>query len=171
MMLSRWVAALVCGQCLLSAYGSAPLYKLMPLPSFGAEVRDVNVAALVGSIANGDANAVAAGEWLSKTLHQERILVFRDQGSIPWKKQVAFTKLFGTGEMFNETQHTNREPHPANPDHFVATFSNDIRYGATGVGTEGWHVDGNVVSNFISLSFPGPVSYSYPLSRCRYHMP
>ena len=118
---------------------------IYPLPSFGSEVRDVNIVELLESIASGDARAAADARWLADTLHEERILVFRDQGSIPWEAQVAFSAFFATGELFNETLHANRAPHPANPDDRVATFSNDAAHGAVGVGVEGWHVDGNVV--------------------------
>ena len=88
---------------------------LRPLPGFGAEVRDVNLTALVASLAAGDGGASATGAWLGEALHRERLLVFRDQGALAWETQVAFSRLFGSGAVFNETRHANREPHPANP--------------------------------------------------------
>ena len=62
-----------------------------------------------------------------------------------WQDQVRFTELFGPA--FVETSSANRKKHPKTPDPRIGVFSNDPSEGLTGQGTEGWHVDGNVVQN------------------------
>ena len=138
-------SCLFCLALVGGALGGEFQEKLYALPSFGSEVRDLDVPEFVARLEAGEAEAAAEAKWLSEELHRQRLLVFRGQGELPWQSQVAFSKVFGHGRLFNESLHGNRRAHPANPDDLVATFSNDIKYGATGVGVEGWHVDGNVV--------------------------
>lgn len=120
--------------------------EIRPLPSFGSEVVGVDVSAFARMLSGSPEEVAEArrfGRQLRAVLHRERFLAFRGQGDIPWEHQVALTGVFGA--VFNESQHSNRKRHPAVPDDHVAVFSNDPEKGATNVGVEGWHVDGNVV--------------------------
>ena len=49
--------------------------------------------------------------------------------------------------MFSEAKSKNRKSHVMEPDPRIAFFSNNGTIGTTGVGVEGWHVDGNVAEN------------------------
>lgn len=71
-----------------------------------------------------------------------RLLLFRGQ-DLKWQEQIRFTELLG--EPFFETRSINRKKHPKIPDPRLGYFSNDPSEGLKGIGTEGWHVDGNVV--------------------------
>lgn len=135
------------GACVLvcASLASAEL-QLLPLPSFGAEVRNLHVSDLVRRSRGSESEQASAQEDvrnLHRALHNERLLAFRGLGSLPWEDQLAFTTFFGT--VFNESAHSNRAPHPAAPDPHIAVFSNDPANGSVSAGTEGWHVDGNVV--------------------------
>lgn len=133
-------------------------FTTLPIPSFGAEVRGLNVEDLVDRLLGTEQREAALEEVenLRNTLHKERLLVLRQQGDIPWEKQIAFSSYFGT--VFNETSHKNRKRHPAVPDDRIAIFSNDPAKGASGVGVEGWHVDGNVAPTPHGITFIHAVS-------------
>lgn len=71
-----------------------------------------------------------------------RFLLFKNQ-NLPWQEQIHVTSLFGT--PFHETSSINRKKHEKIPDPRLGFFSNDPDVGLTGVGIEGWHVDGNIL--------------------------
>eukprot|EP00933_Yihiella_yeosuensis_P052852 TRINITY_DN50986_c0_g1_i1.p1 TRINITY_DN50986_c0_g1~~TRINITY_DN50986_c0_g1_i1.p1 ORF type:complete len:580 (+),score=85.28 TRINITY_DN50986_c0_g1_i1:41-1741(+) len=173
MAIERFALALVfCIACIdgKTGFSNAKL-DFLPLPSFGVEVRGVSIVDLMRRLdAKEEQREVAMEELreLKQRLFAERLLVFRMQGDIPWQDQIAFSSHFG--EVFNESAHVNREKHPAVPDDRIAYFSNDERYGTRGAGTEGWHVDGNVVDVPHAITFihaasaiPGGDTYFVPL--------
>ena len=120
--------------------------RLLPLPSFGSEVRGVDVTRLAQRLGDpADTGALGQARWLAGALHTERLLAFRGIANLPWEDQIRFTSIFGSGHVFNESCHSNREKHAQAPDDRVAVISNSASAGSTGVGTEGYHIDGNVV--------------------------
>lgn len=131
----------------------------LPLPSFGAEVRGMHVADLVRRAKGSESEQAAARAEIKQirdALHRERVLAFRRLGTLSWEDQLAFSAFFG--EVFNESSHSNRKPHNAIPDPRVAIFSNNPEMGVTGAGTEGWHVDGNVVDVPHAMTFIHAIS-------------
>ncbi|OWF45165.1 uncharacterized protein LOC110457383 [Mizuhopecten yessoensis] len=109
-------------------------YTLRPLTDvFGAEVVDVDLSSLDSSCASA----------LRQEAYMYKFLLFRDQ-DLSWQDQIRFTELMGT--PFMETAAVNRKFHPKVPDGRLGYFSNDPNEGLQGQGTEGWHVDGNIVS-------------------------
>ncbi|XP_060082270.1 uncharacterized protein LOC132561589 [Ylistrum balloti] len=109
-------------------------YTLQPLTDiFGAEVMDINLSSLDESCARA----------LRKEAYMYKFLLFRDQ-DLSWQDQIRFTELLGT--PFVETSAVNRKFHPKVPDARLGYFSNDPDEGLQGQGTEGWHVDGNIVA-------------------------
>ncbi|KAH3777569.1 hypothetical protein DPMN_179016 [Dreissena polymorpha] len=71
-----------------------------------------------------------------------RFLLLREQ-NLTWQDQIRFTELLGT--PFMDALSPNRKKHDAVPDPRIGVFSNDHVEGLRLQGTEGWHVDGNVV--------------------------
>eukprot|EP00040_Diaphanoeca_grandis_P015938 m.81932 g.81932 ORF g.81932 m.81932 type:complete len:509 (-) comp25472_c0_seq2:381-1907(-) len=116
---------------------------ITPLPShaFGAEVHGLQLADI--SFKDRSYLADASMYQLKEALHRHRLLIIRNQISIPWQTQLNLTSQFGS--IFNESRHSNRKPHASIPDPRVARFSNNPEEGLTGIGIEGWHVDGNCV--------------------------
>eukprot|EP00928_Gymnodinium_smaydae_P065183 TRINITY_DN48361_c0_g1_i1.p1 TRINITY_DN48361_c0_g1~~TRINITY_DN48361_c0_g1_i1.p1 ORF type:complete len:534 (+),score=59.24 TRINITY_DN48361_c0_g1_i1:51-1604(+) len=138
---------------------ASPDFSTLPLPSFGAEVRGLHVSELVRLSRGSPSEQAEAKELVTRlraALHAQRILAFRGLGSLSWQDQKAFSALFG--KFFNESAHSNRAPHPAVPDHHVARFSNNPKLGSTSAGTEGWHVDGNVVRVPHAITFIHAIS-------------
>ncbi|XP_069106500.1 (S)-phenoxypropionate/alpha-ketoglutarate-dioxygenase-like [Argopecten irradians] len=109
-------------------------YTLRPVTDvFGAEVLNINLSSL-------DASCASA---LRQEAYMYKFLLFRDQ-DLSWQDQIRFTELLGT--PFVETSAVNRKFHPKVPDARLGYFSNDPSEGLQGQGTEGWHVDGNIVA-------------------------
>ncbi|XP_033727523.1 uncharacterized protein LOC117316851 [Pecten maximus] len=109
-------------------------YTLRPVTDvFGAEVINVDLSSLDASCANA----------LRQEAYMYKFLLFRDQ-DLSWQDQIRFTELFG--RPFEETSSVNRKFHPKVPDGRLGYFSNDPNEGLQGQGTEGWHVDGNIVT-------------------------
>jgi len=109
-------------------------YTLRPLTEvFGAEVLGINV----------DLIDKQCAEKLKQESYMYRFLLFRNQ-ELSWQNQIRFTGLLGT--PFSETKSINRKPHHKIPSEYLGIFSNDPEQGLTGVGIEGWHMDGSITA-------------------------
>lgn len=107
-------------------------YTLTPLTDiFGAKVDGIVLNEIDQECA----------EKMKEEAYMFRFLLFRDQ-DFSWQDQVKFTKTLG--KPFEEGSSINRKTHKKIPDRHLGYFSNDPEEGVTGVGIEGWHVDGNV---------------------------
>ena len=74
-------------------------------------------------------------------VQKHKLLIFKNQGSIPGKRQVAIGEWFGPTEKQTPKGHQ----HTKSPHKHVLRVSNDIQEGNTKVGTAGygWHIDGS----------------------------
>lgn len=87
---------------------------------------------------------------LRLAITKHRIVVMRSQKDFTWEKQLQFTEMLADtvgGHVFEEASSINRKKRPRHAektDSRVAWISNDERRGGRSIGTEGWHVDGNV---------------------------
>ena len=109
---------------LLASHASPMTFTPLPGLPFGAIVTGV----LLGDLRYGDSSTSIVSKALLRGLHHHRLLVFRDQGRLPWASQINLTALFGP--VFEESAAANRAPHPSTPDPRVALFSNDPVHGA-----------------------------------------
>lgn len=73
---------------------------------------------------------------IQKLVTESRLVVFRDQGIVPGKRQVEISTWFGPLE-------STFYKHPMSPDPDVFRVSNDPVQGCTNVGRTGMHVDGS----------------------------
>ncbi|XP_053385812.1 uncharacterized protein LOC128550577 [Mercenaria mercenaria] len=80
-------------------------------------------------------------EEIKKIYHEERIVIFKDQGEISGQKQVQISKWFGDldGTVFKD------DPlfaHKKCPPPSVHRISKHPEEGCTNAGRSGWHIDG-----------------------------
>eukprot|EP00164_Ancoracysta_twista_P019621 GFYU01034608.1.p1 GENE.GFYU01034608.1~~GFYU01034608.1.p1 ORF type:complete len:505 (+),score=148.19 GFYU01034608.1:126-1640(+) len=117
-----------------------PHYDITPLTDiehFGARV-NVDAKEVLAS-----PHAAAIVSNLLEDLHKYKILLLPAQ-TFTWQEQIQFGELFGP--LYDESSHVNRKKWKGEKDARIAIFSNHPDYGAVNVGTEGWHVDGNVAA-------------------------
>jgi alpha-ketoglutarate-dependent taurine dioxygenase len=106
-------------------------YEVIPLTkTFGAEIKGIELKLLTEDCAKK----------LREEAYMYRFLLFKQQ-ELPWQEQIKVTSRFGT--PFEETSSINRAKHNKIPDPRLGLFSNNPEVGLTGIGIEGWHVDGN----------------------------
>lgn len=94
-------------------------------------------------------------EEIRNLVHQERLVIFRDQRNITGKKHVEISEWFGP----LDSSFPKGDPlylHPKCPHPDIHRISNDVSEGCTNAGRSGWHIDGSLL--------PRPFGYAL------YHM-
>ena len=107
------------------------VYKVKPLPLFGAEVTGIDLKTKVSE----DVISV-----IKKDVTNYRLLIFRNQGIVSGDRHVEISKWFGELE-------STFYKHPKSPHPDVFRVSNSEEDGCTGVGRTGWHIDGSFQSS------------------------
>lgn len=83
-------------------------------------------------------------EEIRQLVHQERLVIFRDQGEVSGQKHVEISEWFGpldTSVQKGDPLYT----HPKCPHPSIHRISNDAKEGCRDAGRSGWHIDGSLL--------------------------
>ncbi|XP_013397040.1 uncharacterized protein LOC106163877 [Lingula anatina] len=127
------------------------------IPYFVVEIRGINLNSKHISQETIDMTRILS--------HQNRILIFKDQGIVPAKVHIR------VGEWFGPIQPAEMYSHPRAPHPQVLRLSNDPEEGCVNIGTRGWHIDGSYLMvpyhyslyHMVALPTGGSSTLFYPL--------
>lgn len=84
-------------------------------------------------------------EQIKKDVHEQMLVIFKNQGIISGERHVEISKWFGNLE-------STFYKHPRSPHPDVFRVSNNEREGCRNVGRTGWHIDGSFMKKPFSYS-------------------
>ena len=83
-------------------------------------------------------------EEIRQLVHQERLVIFRDQGEVDGSKHVEISEWFGPVDV-SVPAGDPLYAHPKCPHPGIHRISNDAREGCMDAGRSGWHIDGSLL--------------------------
>ena len=83
-------------------------------------------------------------EEIRQLVHQERLVMFRDQGEVDGAKHVEISEWFGPLDN-SVPKGDPLYAHPKCPHPGIHRISNDAREGCRDAGRSGWHIDGSLL--------------------------